>query len=364
MEAKKKFVINAAFFGIIFALIIVTYKYVLPILIPFIIGFCVASAARLILRKLPLKSDKYDRILSIILCIAVYVLIVGLIILFSITIVAQIGDFVASVPELLDTYLYPYFIQASQQLQTNLAPIDADLVDWIIELGKSAVQSIGKFATDLSAGAVKWVANWAVEIPNFLVQIVLTVVSTFYIAADYTKVVQFLKRLIPEGKRTLTIHALRYAETAVLGYLKSYSILFLITFLELSIGLLILHIPYAVGVALAIALFDLLPVLGTGGILLPWALILLIMGNIPLAIGIALLYVVIAIVRNAVEARIVGSNIGLHPLATLVAMIVGLRLAGLIGMLCFPIGLVAIMNLRKSAQEASESEAEIHTDPE
>lgn len=356
MEAKKKFVINAAFYGIILALIVASYKYILPILTPFIVGFCVASGVRFLLRKLPPKIRKYDRPVSILLCIAVYVTVIWVIVLVGSLAVSQISSFASSVPELFDTYLYPSFLQISQQLKLMLAPIDANWVDWLMELGKTAVQSIGQFVTDLSAGAVKLVANGAIEIPNLLIQIVLTIVSTFYISADYRRVLRFLKNLIPQSKRSLTIHTLRYAETAVLAYIKSYFILFLLTFLELSVGLLILRIPYSGLVALGIALFDLMPVLGTGGILLPWTVILLFMGNYPLAIGIALLYVIIAIVRNAVEPRIVGNQIGLHPLATLVAMIVGLRLIGLIGMLCFPVGLVAVMNLKKSAQEAEASQ--------
>lgn len=349
METKKNFVINAAFYGIVILLVALFYQYILPILTPFIVGFCVASVAQFILKRTKLKHTKYERPASAGLCVAIYVAVVGLLILFGFTIVSQVQEFAAALPDLFNTELYPFFIQLAQQLEINLAPIDADLVNWILELGKTVASSLGEFATNLSASLVKLVANGAVGIPNLLIQIILTVVSTFYIATDYDRVLDFLKKLIPESKRELTFQALRYAETAVVAYIKSYLLLFILTFFELSIGLLILRIPYAVVIAIGIAVFDLMPVLGTGGILLPWAVILLFMGNIPLAIGIALLYVIIAVVRNAVEPRIVGNQIGLHPLATLVALILGLRLMGLIGMLCFPITLVAITNLRKHA---------------
>lgn len=348
MELKKNFVINAAFYGIALLLVVLTYQYIVPILMPFIIGFCVASVIRFLMRKLKLNEVKYHRPLSAVFCIVFYVLVSGLIFLLGATVVRQVSDFIAALPELFDTVLYPLFIELARRLKEVLAPFDPKLLDVLFEMGHSALQSLAQYATNLSASAVKWVASGAVSIPGLLIQIILTVVATFYIASDYTLVLQFLKKLIPESKRSLTIQALRYAETAVLVYIKSYSLIFLMTFLELAMGLLILDIPYSGVIALAIAAFDLMPVLGTGGILLPWSVILVMMGNYPLALGILVLYIVITAVRNTVEPKIVGTQIGLHPLATLVAMILGLKLIGLIGMLCFPIGLVAITHLKKT----------------
>ncbi len=118
--------------------------------------------------------------------------------------------------------------------------------------------------------------------------------------------------------------------------------------MELLIGFSILKIPYAFILSIAIAVFDILPVLGTGGILIPWAIILVIMKNVPLAIGILLLYLFILIVRNMLEPKIVGKQIGLHPLATLAAMFLGLSLIGVVGMLIFPVALTVIFNLKSN----------------
>lgn len=123
--------------------------------------------------------------------------------------------------------------------------------------------------------------------------------------------------------------------------------LFLLTFAELSIGFLILRIPYAILLGLAITLFDILPVLGTGGFLLPWAAILFLIKNTPLAVGILVLYLIITVVRNIMEPRLVGKQIGLHPLATLMAMFLGLKLVGIVGMFLFPIGLTVILGCKR-----------------
>lgn len=348
MELKHKFITNAFFYGIIAALALAAYKYLLPILAPFIIGFAVAWLVQLPLRRLSVKYPKWRKPLSAALCVVVYVAVGGLLALLGAKLYSQVAQFVMSLPGIFEDTLLPTFIALGDKLELALAPIDPALVTFVIDAGEALIARMGQIATDLSAWAVKVVANGAVGVPGLIIQIVLTVVSTFYIAGDYELITGFLKKLIPEKQRAVTLQTVGYAKTAVMAYIKSYSIIFVVTALELTIGLSLLKIPYAGVLGLAIAVFDLMPVLGTGGILLPWTLILAVMGNIPLAIGILVLYVIITAVRNTLEPRIVGNQIGLHPMATLVAMIVGLKLIGLPGMLFFPITLVALTHLKRS----------------
>ena len=351
MEAKKNFVINTAFYAIILAGAILGYKYILPIMVPFIIGFCVASVVQIPLNRLPEKLRGYRKAMSTLFCIAAYAIVVALLILVGAKLVTEVVNLAKALPDLFQSHMYPFLMYVAEQVVAVLAPLDPSLADWIIDMGKNAVSSLASFATDLSASVVALVATGAVGIPSVIVSIIITVVSSFYMAADYRLILDFLKKLMPEKHRGNIIRIARYAETAVLVYIKSYSLLFVVTFLELWLGLSILNIPYAMGIALGIAIFDLMPVLGTGGVLLPWAVIALIMGNYFIAIGVFVLYLVITAVRNALEPRIVGNQIGLHPLATLIAMILGLKLMGLVGMMLFPITLVAVTNLKKQSRQ-------------
>lgn len=110
----------------------------------------------------------------------------------------------------------------------------------------------------------------------------------------------------------------------------------------MSIGLSILKISNSILIAALIAIIDILPILGTGGILLPWAIISIITGNIGLAIGLVSLYLLILIIRQVLEPKIVGNQIGLHPIVTLICMFVGAQLLGFIGLFLLPI-LVTIL---------------------
>ena len=365
MEMKKKFVVNAAFYGIIALLVIAGYKYILPILTPFLIGFCVASLVRLPLNKMNLKTRQQNRWAAIGACVVFYAVVLGLLGLVGAKLVKETGAFLAEMPDLFQNELYPYFSMLAQEVRDILGPIDSGFAEMIVELGRSLIQSLGQLIKDFSALAVKWVANGAISIPNAIIQIVITVVSSFYIAIDYRKVLDFFAALLPASKRGMVVQTLQYMRSAVVVYIKSYTIIFFMTFTELAIGLALLKIRYAVPVAMGIAVFDLMPVLGTGGILLPWIVVSAILGDFGRAIGIAVLYVAITAVRNTVEPRLVGDQIGLHPLATLVAMILGLKLIGLLGMFLFPVTLVAVMNLKgkKAEPEGKTEEAEMKPVP-
>ena len=356
MDTRKNFVINTAFYGIIAALVFAAWKYLLPAMTPFIIGFVIASIVQLPLGHLGIEKPTHRKVAVVILCLIFYALLVFLMVFFSVKVISEIGNFAAAVPDLVNDNLYPFIYMIGDEIEALLEPIDMNLAQIVNEVEKSLASTLAKYATEFSGWAVRTIASGAISIPGLLIQVIITVVSSFYIALDHPSVLRFLKRLIPGGQRDFVVQAVGYARTAVLAYIKSYSIMFCLTFLVLWIGLLILKVPYTAGLAFGIAVFDLMPILGVGGILLPWGFVALVMGKLPMGIGVIVLYLIIAAVRNAVEPRIVGKYIGLHPLATLVAMVVGLRLAGLVGMLLLPISLVAVVRIREEAKEKQKLE--------
>ncbi|MBQ7229341.1 MAG: sporulation integral membrane protein YtvI [Oscillospiraceae bacterium] len=355
---KKNFVINTAFYVILAALALVFWKYLLPILMPFVIGFIVASIVQLPLNALHLKGRRRTKAAAIALCIAFYALLVWGMVFFSVKVIGEISNFAAAVPDLVYDYLYPLIWDIGDWVQNILEPIDMTLAQLVNEVGKTVASTLAKYATEASGWAVKTLATGVVGIPGALVTIIVTIVSSFYISADYQTVAAFLKRLIPAAYRDKVVEVVGYAEHTVAVYIKSYLLFFLLTTAELWLGFWLLDIPYKAGLSVGIAFFDLMPILGVGGILMPWGTIALLMGNFKIGLGIWGLYLGITAVRNFVEPKLVGHQIGLHPLATLIAMVVGLKLAGLAGMLLLPISLVAVMRMRRSTPKQEVSNAQ------
>ena len=115
---------------------------------------------------------------------------------------------------------------------------------------------------------------------------------------------------------------------------------------ELFIGFLIIGVSDAAGIAALIAVFDILPIVGSGLILAPWAIVCFIQGKVALGIGLAILWAIVIVARQITEPKIVGKQVGLHPLATLICLWVGLKLGGGLGMFALPISLLIILELK------------------
>ena len=245
----------------------------------------------------------------------------------------------------------PAFNTVFGLIERTLDSMDPEIAAEIDKVFQTFTNDIGELVKTFSLNALKLVSGSLIVIPGFLIRLIITIISTFFFMIDYNKILVTLIDLIPKGKENTVTNLVKYFKNTVLIYLKSYSLLFLLTFSELTIGFTILRIPYSPLIALLVAIFDILPILGVGGVLLPWAGVLLIMENIPLAIGMLVLYLIIIFIRNTLEPKLVGQQIGLHPLATLIFMYLGLRFLGLLGMFLFPVTLAVIVSIRNGKKE-------------
>lgn len=174
-------------------------------------------------------------------------------------------------------------------------------------------------------------------VADFAFAFFVTVVACYYMTVDRAKIAALAYKILPKSAEGKLRSARLGVVSSAAKFLKAYSLITLITFTELIVAFCILRVDYAVILAALIALVDILPVLGTGTVLIPWALVcLFVTKDLYIGIGLLVTYVTITIIRQIIEPKIVGSFMGLHPLATLFAMFVGLKTAGIIGMLVFP----------------------------
>lgn len=256
-------------------------------------------------------------------------------------------DIFPQLPGLFTDQVLPFLDSCVESVKESFGQLDpavSTMIDtWLSGLMASLSQSV----TALSGTVIKFVSNIAVGTPEMILKIVLTVVSTFFISIDFERITKAIKKLLPARFNAPIGQAKEKAAASIAIFVRAYSLIFLLTFAELSVGLWLLRIPYAFQIGFLIAVVDLMPILGTGLVLLPWALVAAVLGNGVLAIGLVVLYVVITAVRNVVEPKLVGGKIGLHPLATLISMFVGLQLFGVVGMFLFPLSLSILVQMKK-----------------
>ncbi len=309
------------------------FKYVFSYIAPFAFAFLLALMLEPLVKILTARL-KMRRGLAGFICI---VLLLFMIVFIGIGLVNKISEeavqFAKSVPV--------YF----SELEKIIDGLSEKYADWFSVLPPqisatldSFITSVTDFATGIvSSGVKRGSTNVLRTIPSALMGTILCLISTFFMLKDKELIKEtFVNNLPPVIiekygiiKRG-TLHALN-------GYIRSQLTIMSITATITIIGLLLMGYPYALFLGLIIALVDALPVFGGGFILWPWITISLIAGNFGRAVALIVLYVVIFITRQVVEPRILGNNLGIHPIATLMAIYIGLRLFGILGLIIGPV---------------------------
>lgn len=337
LQKQKEFLIKFCYFGVIIGGIILIIKLLGPILTPFLIAFIIAAILNPLI-KFCCKTFHLNRaLISILFVLAFYAVASFIIILIGTKILILIQGLFTTMPQFFSTYFEPYIKDTFQHFENLFLSLDPNIISALEESSSSLISTLGNFVSKFSTMVVSYVSGFATAIPSIFLKTIITIIVTFFITIDFEKIINFIKRQIPENPSESIKESKKYITTTLFKCFLSYLLILTITFTELAIGLTILRIPNSILIALCIAIFDILPVLGTGGIMIPWAIIALLYGNFTVGIGVAVIYIIVTIIRNIIEPKLVGQQVGLHPVVTLISMFIGLHFLGFIGMLGLPI---------------------------
>ena len=240
-----------------------------------------------------------------------------------------------------------------QIYQNEIEPIisdylnDSKIQDSLINLPLNEFKNLlSKFVVEISGK----IANFALNIPEILITATVTIVASFFLSVDYDNIRNNILGLLDSKIRTRLKNIKKGIVLSLGKMLKCYLILFVVTFSELFIGLCLLGVKYPFTVAFFIAFADFLPLIGTGTILIPWALFSIISGKSAFSIAIIALYLIITVIRNIIEPKILGKNIGIHPLITLASMYIGLKLGGFLMAFTLPMCLMIFKTIKNDKQ--------------
>ncbi len=360
VEKRRAAIINIAFFAIIAAIIYVFFKYCFFVAAPFLISFFFAVILQKPLRWLDKKTNKKLHTLwSVLLVVLSIIIILGPVIILLTLAARQIASFIS------------YLVAQLNDMPAFLSTLEREVLDIIDFLPDSLYNTASSHVTeffgnmidnfDLStlgidvktitngvSNSITSVYNIVKNVPSALIAIVIGIVAWIFFTKDYNRIVGFIRLQLPEGKKNLLSEVKQIFSKTVLKMFRAYGLIMIITFCELMIGFSILRVTgildnnYIAMIAIAIAIFDILPVAGSGGILIPWSLINLILGNFALAGGLMLIYIAITVIRQYLEPKIVGNTLGVHPIVTLAGLYFGLKLFGFMGMFIVPITVMTI----------------------
>lgn len=356
IEQKRQFIIQCMYWGIWILLGILSIRYLLPVLFPFIIAFGVACLLNKPIECVTKKIKGHRKLISIIMLILFLCCSSVLISIICFGVFRGIEGIMTLLPKIFREFIIPWIQQVLDSLDGMFLNMDFSLFDLFEEYAVVILDHLSKAVTHFSNGVLSSLGNVISRIPTLFMQTIITIIAMFFITLDYEHIVSYLKTHIPEGKKSILREANHFFIHTLPKFGLFYGIILCLTGTELFLGFTILQIPHAGVLAILIAILDILPVLGTGTILIPWAILNLVTGEVPLGIGLFLLYLIITVIRNSIEPKLIGKQMGLHPVVTLASMLVGMKFLGVWGLFGLPIGISFLKRIQKKEEIVSENE--------
>ena len=315
--------------------------FYMPFLVAFIISLLIEPLIKFVNRKTSLTRKTS----AILVLIIVSLVLIGLLAWGITSIISETTNLLQGLNNYIET--------AYNQVQNIISNIDFNK----LKIPEEVTKAIQNSLWDLIGTVSNWIKNFLTSLLNLLTQIptiaiyvAICIIAIYFICTDKLYMIDQLEHHLPkEWVKRIGKHA-RDLISSLGHYLKAEATLILISFFISLTGLYIfkffgLNVKYPLLAALGIGFVDALPILGSGTAMIPWAVISAINGDIKLAICIIILWVVMSIVRQFAEPRVVSKHIGIHPIFTLIAMYTGFKAIGVLGMFVGPIVLIILKNI-------------------
>ncbi|MDD4717717.1 MAG: AI-2E family transporter [Eubacteriales bacterium] len=360
----KRTITSIVKYALIIAIVGLVFFYgfkVLWLILPVLLGFVIAYTAsllsttlyRLFMRRRPAltKEDKDTRgfkALKLIIYFVILLLFIGFIVLVILTLIAQVRNLISFVENNLNSFdiikqVSDYLNDLSEKLGGILP--ESAIARLTIELDKIQ-DDILDMIPDITSRILSTMLASVTNFPDMIFKVIVVIMAGYYFIADRIVIDSFIKKLFPsENFVSKVVGTIRTVASSLFRVLGGYIIIMTVTFIEALIGLTIIRMPYAVILAIIVMFVDLLPMVGASACFVPISIYMFIQGQ-PIYGLIALSFVgIMTFVRSIMEPKIIGTAIRMHPLATLVSMLLGVAAFGFIGFLGGPVLVIFIVGL-------------------
>lgn len=358
IEKKRNFIINTVYVAILLALFYLFFKYALGTVFPII---CAAVVAMILQKPVDFINRKthinrgFISAVSVLLSFFFLVAILGLILVwigsefkgFFQYIMMQFEDIPALI-EKVQGYIANILTFLPEKVEVAAMNFVNEKINTLFNSATEAPSISSDFDFSILSTPLLGIWNTAKQIPTTLVSIVVAIVACCFMTADFGSVRNFVLGFFKPETKNKIIRAKRLLFPSLGKMVKAYALIITITFCELALGLSILKLlniyesGYIFVISALTAIIDIVPVLGTGTVLIPWALYNFISGNYSLAIGLLVIYVCITVIRQVIEPKLVATQLGLPAFLTIVSMFIGSQIFGVIGIFVLPITIVML----------------------
>lgn len=358
VEKRRSMLINFAFYALLIAGYYLFMKFAFWLVAPFGVAFLIAMFLQKPVRAVSKKTKIKKNIIAAVAVLLIIAVLASLIVLVGYRIFVEfrgLGQFLMAklndLPNLIQTveaWLIDHLRFLPDSVETTAVEAINDFADRLLLLVVEQKNTFGQTAAseiDLSAlvTPLGGLLSTAKQIPAFFTAVLISIIACFFLTCDYDNFTKMIKSAVSEPHEAALVKTKRLFGDILGKMIKSYATIILITFCEVTIGLNVLKFigvydgGYIIAISIVTAFVDIFPVLGTGTIMIPWAIISLFTGNFGLGIGLFVLYALITVIRQILEPKLVSMNVGMHPVITLMGMYLGVQLFGVIGIFTLPI---------------------------
>lgn len=320
-----------------------TFSFFYPILLAALISFFIDPFVSFFEKKF-----RFPRaIATITVIISMFLVVAGALFL----VITEVFQGTAYLAEKIPTQFQVFIGFLEEILNTKILPLYNKIISLFHTLDPSQqlaiTENIKHFTDHIASTGATLLQNILLKIsvilsalPNSFTVFMFVILATFLITNDMSGMKQALRKITTSSARSSAKHILAHVKKAFLGFIKAQLILIFITAFIIFTGLLILRVDHVLTIVLLASIVDLIPLIGTGALFIPWIVYLFITANYTLTISLTILYMIIIISRQILEPKILSSNLGINPLAALFGLFIGIQLWGLLGIVIAPILLV------------------------
>jgi sporulation integral membrane protein YtvI len=313
---------------------------------PFLLALIIAIFLEPLV-QLFMKIPRLSRVgAATLVCSLFTISVLGLMYLIGLKVISEFLAFLKKLPNYL-TDANVMIQETVVDLQKQYDQLPDDVVSQIQDGTDSGISALIDSLNSLLGNISGSFFALAKAIPNLFIFFIVFIVALFLTSYSLTTLKGAFLSLFEEKSRDKISEVLLNLRNAIFGFLRAQAIISFLTYIVALVGLLILDVNFALAIALLIIIVDILPILGTGSVLVPWAVYTILTGDSFQGVGLIVLFVVITIFRRMIEPKILGDSIGIGALSTLISLYVGFKLVGIVGLFLGPIVVILYVAMRK-----------------
>lgn len=345
MNSKRKYykaLTNVAIYLVVILVFVFFVPKLLVFFLPFVIGWIISCIANPIVKFLEKKIHFKRKMTSAIALVLVLAIVISICYGILYVLITQGMGLFDSLPDLWNGLEYD-LNQIGDMVHSWFSNVPQGLVSTLNGLGDSIDKYMSTHMTDWGTPAINALSNFAMSLPSAIIGIIMCLLSAYFFSTERNNLADLAEKYFPVAIYSKIDAAYRGLRRAVGGYfvaqLKIEVWVFFITF----IGLVILGVDYAAIIALGISFLDFLPFFGAGLIMVPWGAICLFNEDYFVGVGMFIVWGIGQIVRQLIQPKVLGDQVGLNPLPTLFLLFIGFEFGGMLGMIiAVPIGIIIV----------------------